>query len=504
MGAAGLVVLAPGPAQKKLPIDSPAIDHVLFFAEPSSGERDHFMAGTTLESVSQDVRDLFNRGLGSMERGNMDYAIATFFACLDKEPGLIDVRKYLYAAEIKKFKAGKSGKIVDLLSTIAGTPFMIQATILIERGAPMKALKVMETLLRDAPLNIHFIMTYCRAAEAADMTELAVQTMLAAREYFSTNAAFLSRLGHLCMKVNRPTEARNCFEEVHILRPNDGAVLRDLKNAMATESMVKDWDKATPDAAGYQKVRKDSKEAEILEKESKAVRSGSDTEALIEETKAKIQREPGNVNYRRALANHYITLKQFDDAVATLQEAQEIRGSADPELDANISATVLKKYDHQIAELSNSGNRAAAEELREKRNEFFFDDVQQRVNKYPNDLTLRYELGVALCGRNMYNEAIQQFQLAQRNPRWHTKSLYYLGLCFKAKKQYDLAIDQFEKAASELISMDSTKKDIYYEMGLIKESMDDPAGAMEYFKQIYQVDIAFKDVARRVEQGYGA
>jgi len=459
------------------------------------------MAGNTLESVSQDVRALFNKGLGAMERGNLDYAITTFFACLEKEPSLIDVRKYLYVAEVKKYKAGKSGGLVNTLSTVMGTPFMIQALIHIERGAPMKALKILEKILRDAPLNIHFVMLYCRAAEAADMTELAVQTLATAREYFSTNAAFLTKLGHLYMNVSRPTEARGCFEEVHKLKPGDGAVLRDLKNAMATESMTKDWDKATPDASGFQKVRKDSKVAAINEMESKAVRSESDTDALIEDTKAKIQREPGNVNFRRALANHYITQKLFDEAITTLQQAQELRGSADPELDANIGSTVLKKFDYQIAQLGNS-NSSAVDKLREQRNEFLFNDIQQRVNKYPNDLTLRYELGVAYCDRGMYNEAIQQFQLSQRNPRWHIKSLYYLGLSFKAKKQYDLALDQFERAASELVAMDNTKKDIFYEMGLIKEAMDDPAGAVEYFKQIYQVDISFKDVAKRVEQGY--
>jgi tetratricopeptide (TPR) repeat protein len=164
---------------------------------------------------------------------------------------------------------------------------------------------------------------------------------------------------------------------------------------------------------------------------------------------------------------------------------------------------MLKKFDHQVTELTSNGDRAAAEDLRERRNDFFFDNIQQRVAKYPNDLNLRYELGVALCGRSMFNEAIQQFQLSQRNPRWHIKSLYHLGLCFKAKKQYDLALDQFGKAALELISMDSTKKDVYYEMGLIKEAMDDLTGAQQLFKEIYQADIAYKDVARRVEQGYG-
>lgn len=462
------------------------------------------MAGTTLDNAAQDTRDLFNRGLGAMERGNLDYAITTFFACLEKDPTLVDVRKFLYVAEVKKFKAEKSGSLIDVLSTIAGTPFLIGALLSIKRGVPMKAIRTVETLLRDAPLNIHFITMYCRAAEAADMTEVAVQTLATAREHFPANTTILSWLGHLYLKVNQPAKARECFENVVTLRPNDGNAVKELKNAMALQSLSKDgWDAAGTGNAGYQGLLKSTKEAGLIEKEAKAVRSTSDTDALIAETKLKIQREPGNVNYLRALANLYVTQRLFDEAMDTLRKAQELRGSADPEIDASIGATMLKKFDHQVAELTSKGDRAAAEDLREQRNDFFFDNIQQRVAKYPNDLNLRYELGVALCGRSMFNEAIQQFQLSQRNPRWHIKSLYHLGLCFKAKKQYDLALDQFGKAASELISMDSTKKDVYYEMGLIKEAMDDLTGAQQLFKEIYQADIAYKDVARRVEQGYG-
>ncbi|MEI6969980.1 MAG: hypothetical protein WCL44_00560 [bacterium] len=462
------------------------------------------MAVTTLDAVSQDIRDLFLKGMGAMERGNYDYAIAAFTSCLDKEPTLVDVRKFLYMVEIRKYKAGKTGKLTDLLTTVAGFPFVLRAFIDIERGAPMKALRTLEMILRDAPLNLTFISMYCRAAEAAGMPELAVQTLTAAKEFFPTNVTLLTRLGHLCLEVKKPAEARECFEMVVRLRPADGAALRELKNSMALQSLTKDgWEDAAADASGYQTVRKDTREAAIIEKESKAVRSISDTEALIEDAKAKIHRDPGNVNYRRALANLYVTQKMFDEAVDTLKQAQDIRGSADPEIDAGISATMLKKFDHQIAELSAAGGRQAADSLRDQRNQFYFDDVQQRVSKYPNDLALRYELGVVLYDRDMFNEAIQQFQLSHRNPRWHIKSLYYLGLSFKAKRQFDLALDQFEKAASELISMDSAKKDVYYEMGLIKEAMDDHPGALVFFKEIYQVDIAYKDVAKRVELGYG-
>ena len=92
--------------------------------------------------------------------------------------------------------------------------------------------------------------------------------------------------------------------------------------------------------------------------------------------------------------------------------------------------------------------------------------------------------------------------MAQRNPQRRTRALYFLGLCFKQKQQYDIALEQMEKAASELTLMDDTKKDIVYEMGLLLELMGQNAKAVERFKEIYGVDIRFKDVAQRIEKSY--
>jgi hypothetical protein len=76
-----------------------------------------------------------------------------------------------------------------------------------------------------------------------------------------------------------------------------------------------------------------------------------------------------------------------------------------------------------------------------------------------------------------------------------------MGLCFKHKGQLDLAATQFEMAAAELKVMDAQKKDLVYELGQLAREQGDSAKAMEYFKQIYAVDIGYRDVAPLVEQG---
>ena len=58
-------------------------------------------------------------------------------------------------------------------------------------------------------------------------------------------------------------------------------------------------------------------------------------------------------------------------------------------------------------------------------------------------------------------------------------------------------------ALSELQTMDGTKKDVLYEMGLISEATGNVEKAGEHYKEIYQVDIGYKDIRDRVEKAYG-
>lgn len=459
------------------------------------------MAELTMENVPPKLRDLFNKGFVAMERGNLDYAINMFRACIDQEPRFLNARKFLRAAEIKLAKSKPEGAFGRMLGQTASLPVIAKAMVQIRSNKPMEAIVTIEDALRKNPLNMHLIKLLDQAAEAADMPEIAIQTLAMVREYLPDDAELVERLGSLYMKTDQHTLGRQCFETLCELRPNDSKAVKLLKDAMALDTMSKEWSEA---AAGgdYRKIIKDEKEAEILEKESKAVRDKADVDALIAENIARVKREPQNINYRRALASLYLTNKMYDEAIKTLEEAQQVTAGRDPQLDNMLSQVRLQKYDNDIASLRKGGSEAEAQQLEARRAVFAFEDLNTRVMRYPNDLQLRYELGIVMHERKQVNEAIQQFQLAQRSPQLHTRSLYYLGMCFAAKRQYDMAVEQLVKAVAEMPGMDDQKKAALYELALAYEGVGEHAKAKDCFKQIYQADIGYRDVAARIEKGY--
>ena len=460
------------------------------------------MAEVTVDKVPQKTKDLFNRGFVAMERGNLDYAIDMFTACLELEPNLHKAREYLRLAEIKKFREKGGGQLAHLLSTLTGLSSMIKAQSMM-KTKPMQAIEAVEKLLRDDPLNMRHIRLLDQAAELAGEPEIAIQTLAIARKHYPRDTAILERLGRLYMKTDQPRLGRECFEALCELKPNDSGAMKLLKDAMAIDSMSKDgWEKVGAKGTKFTDLIRDRKEADVLARESKAVVDKNDIEVLVRENKARIQREPGNINYRRALANLYASNKMFNEAVAALKEAQTVSGGRDPQIDQTITTVRIQAFDEEIRKLTEAGNTAAAETKRAERDQFLFADLQDRVVRYPNDLQVKYDFGVMLFERNQINEAIQQFQASQRNAQRRIQSLFYIGLCFKEKQQYDLASEQLQKAVSELPVMDDTKKEIVYELGLLYELMGRTDNAMELFKQIYQMDIGYRDVAAKVEQGY--
>ena len=364
---------------------------------------------------------------------------------------------------------------------------------------PLEALKTAEKLMRIDPLNMSFVNFLSQAAVAAQMPEVAIQTMEIAKEHFPKDTALLKSLSQLYIEGNQPAEARACLETLTQLLPNDPKIIKALKDAAALDTMKKGkWD----DASSFRDIIKDSKEAVLLEQEAKAVKSGKDLDALIEETRQKVNREPENINYRRALADYLSRDNRFDEALDVLKEAQEATGRADPQVERAVSAIQVKKFDAHIGALRQAGREDEARAKEQEKETFLIEDAADRVRRYPNDLQFRFDYGLLLYERNRLDEAIEELQMAQRNPQRRIRALYYLALSFKQKKQYDIALEQLQKATSELTIMDETKKDIVYEMGILSEAMGNLEKAAVYFKEIYAVDIRFKDVSAKIEKAY--
>lgn len=454
------------------------------------------------QKFPKEVQDLFNKGFSALERGNLDYAVNMLTMCVEKQPDFLQARKFLRAAQTQIFKKKGENALTHHISFITGLPVYLRVMMMIKKGKGREALAFIEKLLGKDPYNLKFLVAFANAAQAAELYDVGIQTLEVASEEYSENIAILNLLGAMYIKVGKITDARKCFDQVCTFRPKDLAALKALKDTMALESMASDgWDKNAEEGGSYREMIKDKDEAVLLEQKAKSVRTEKDIEALIIQAVTKIECQPEDMNAYRSLGRLYAEKKAFNQAIEALNKALEIN-PGDAEIRKAISTTRVQQFDHEIFKLKNAGNVDAANAKELEKKQFIFDELQKDVQRYPNDPRLRFEWGFMLYDNGYVNEAVSEFQFAQKSPQHRVKALYYLGLCFKSKQQYDMAREQFEKACVDLQVMDDTKKAIYYALGELSEAVGDEKSAQLYYKEIYQADIGYMDVAEKVDRAY--
>ncbi|MEI6535276.1 MAG: hypothetical protein WCN98_08050, partial [Verrucomicrobiaceae bacterium] len=144
------------------------------------------------------------------------------------------------------------------------------------------------------------------------------------------------------------------------------------------------------------------------------------------------------------------------------------------------------------------------ERLKIEREERLVTVARDRVEKNPTDMQLRFELGMHLYAARHATEAIPELQKAKSNPHIRTKAMLILSNCYSDKNMIDLAIRQLEEAVGELHSMDETKKSALYSLGHLHTKQGKKDLALDSWKQIYESDYSYKDIAKLVEESYGS
>ena len=445
--------------------------------------------------LAQKAQNFTNRGRQALESGKYELAVDMLMEAIKAAPEVLETRKLLRAAQIANFKrngkAGFGAKLGYMMarSKIAG---------LIKKGDARAAMAEAEELLKQNPLDADNMEIAVKAAEAAGKADHAAITIEAAYECSNRDPALLERVATYYTMAQRWDKARDAYQKLSEMKPGDQRVMAMLKNAEARATMSSGWEATAGKKGGFQNLIANKEQAKKLDQANKAVITGDDAEALIQEKLQQIAAEPKNMNARRALARLYSQNKRFAEAVQTLEEAIQAAGAMDPELDRMLSQNRVNYYDQQIAALREAGDEEGAVNLEAEKNQFVFDDLAQRVERYPNDLHLRYELGLQYFTYEYYDEALEHLQLAQKSPKDRLWALYYLAMCFLMKGQTDMAVMQLETARDQIPTMDELKKKVVYQLGICAESAGDLEKAYNYYKEVYSNDVGFADLADRM------
>lgn len=451
--------------------------------------------------------------MSAMELKNYPYVIQLCQGLLQSIPDFLDGRRFARRAAIEKAKSAKKGFLSGL-----GLSSASKAGGLIKKNDIAGALVMLEEFLGDDPQNVQANALLQEAAMKCDppMLEVAIFAFETILEANPKDKEQLTKFATFCMEKDAsgrprdPGRAVDIFNRILDLSPNDLVAIKGSKDAAAAQSVQQGgWEVA----GSYRDLIKDKEEAAMLEQKSRVITSEDAIDLQIAELSAAVQTDPTSIDKSRKVAELYEQKGDIENSLTWFRYVQSLTGGADPTIVRKISDLELRQIEDAIKAREDYLEAAPEDpdapryreelaELRKQLAEFVLGAARERVERNPTDLIAHFDLGSALIDAGKHQDAIGHLQRARSNPSVRLKAMSKLGQCYISRSMNDLAAKTFSDAISELVAMDAVKKDLLYNLGTVYETMGKNAEAIDCYKQIYEVDYGYRDVAGKVESSY--
>lgn len=457
--------------------------------------------------LSQKMKGFWLRALSAVELDNHEYAVSLCQAILKDSPGFLDARKL---ARKSAYLAGgingkkKSSSMTSFLGT--SSSFSTSKVKSTSKNKPLEALVMIEVELAKDPHNPNYNDLLFDTAMLLNMLETAAFALETVRTGAPSNTQLMHKLADHYLARDLPEKAVSVYNDIVSRDPTDMDAQKGSKDAAARSSILK---AKKDDSDQFEISKKDEGGSLELQKDDIKGMTRDQLRERLNYLMEKYRENQNDIEICKKIAGIYEEMGYSMDAHVFYSWAYEL---SDNDISLKNKASLMKKTaeDEEFRILEREADASPDNtEIQEKFKKIKFEriekyviDCQSRVDANPTDPSLRYDLGVALCDKGDYSAAIPHLQQASKNPHIKTKSLLLLAQTFKLKKMYDLAIKQLTDALVELHSMDDTKKQVLYEQGVIYELMEQMPKALDAYKQIYEADYGYKDVANKVESSY--
>lgn len=461
------------------------------------------MPEKALNQIPRPVREQYQKGVTALQRQNYDYAVTILTHILEQEPAFYECREALRAAQSKKSGSG-GGFFKKILSGASSSPMVAKGQITL-RSNPQEALSIAEQILNSDPGSSGAHKIIADAARALGFPKTALLSLRILAKNNPKDTDIQRELAGVLADLGMGDEAEAIYTQLIAANPTLTVLLEEYKNISARNTLSEGGYETIEKGGGsYRDILKDKEQSVALEQEQRQVKTEDVTARLINEYEDRLRTDSGNIKLLRSIAELYTQKNEFDKALGYYDQLVKTSGNADSSIRKAIAETTLRKYDFTLSQLDPQLPDYAEQttQIKAQRDSYCLEECKQRADAYPNDLQIRYELGVLCFNANKISEAIQEFQKAQNNPHRRVQALGYLGQCFSRRGMNDLAVRKLQEALKEKPAFDEEKKELIYALGCIFEKMAKKEEAIEQFKIIYETDIGFKDVAAKVDAYY--
>jgi len=118
----------------------------------------------------------------------------------------------------------------------------------------------------------------------------------------------------------------------------------------------------------------------------------------------------------------------------------------------------------------------------------------------PEDFDTHYNLGIAYQEMGLIDEAIGEFQLAAKDPRYLVECCSLLAACFQEKGYPELAVHWYERGLESPSLQEEERLGLLYELGSLELALDERESARRRFVELYGLSSSYRDVVAKLAE----
>lgn len=437
---------------------------------------------------------------------NYDYSIVCFTNGLKFDPENIEMHEKLYdVATRRKVSGGKPASLLENVKYSGG------------KNPVEKAINA-EFLWAKDPLNPNLALSAMEAGVKAGINEyvywVGKYVIENNKNSKKPSKAMFLKTRDLFSKIEAYTPAVEACQLALMFDTSDMKLRNDLKDLDAMKTM----EKGRYEEKGDFRDSIDNKEAqEAIQQDESMAKTGDALHESIKRLRGEWEDNVDDLDKFMKLIRIMMEAGEDDienEAIKILKERYESTNQY--RFKVLIGDIKIKRYNRYARKLKaafrDATDDAKKKAYKDKLNKILSDQLKfelaeftERVNNYPSDMGLKFQLGRRQFTCRDYDKAIASFQEAQSDPKNRTWSLRFLGEAFAKKEWYDEAIDTFRRGIdSYKIDDDKLGLELRYQLMLVLEGRarrdEDLKNAEEASKvasSIAQSDINYRDISDR-------
>lgn len=479
----------------------------------------------------------FERANQVVATGNFDYGIHLLLDCCKIDPSNLGYRQALRRTEKAKYRNNMRG---SLFARLTSWPIRARMKTAFRARDYLKVLEHGERILMRNPWDVGAQMDMAEAADMLGLLDLAVWILEQARQKQPMDAHVNRALARLYEKRGNFMQAIAVWQLIRKAKPGDIEAQHKVKDLAADDTIARGQyhavirsnedaaeeeppaETAPPKkrstdefpAAGWQDESNTPPPPARGTSPAPAADAGAAppiADRLEREAgplRARLQNEPTSPYLYLQLAAIYRRGDDFDKARAVLQEGLGPTGN-DFQLSVQLADLDIEPFRRNLAiteeKLKSAPDNAELRRLRirlrKEVNTRELELYRQKAERYPTEMSHRYEVGVRLLRVEQIDEAIRELQASRGDPRYRGQSLLALGQCFKARNNWRLAERNFEEALKNLpVGETNNRKEILYELAVGSAEANDLNKAIDLGTELANIDFSYRDIGRLLDE----